>query len=177
MTADSGISDTGHTSTVHSGTGDPFQASVFHVLRLILQEHQSLWAARLASAGLLECTKPQYALLRSALAYPGLDQAAAGAYTGTDKSTVVALVDRLERRGLLRRAEDPGDRRRRRLFLTDAGEDFVRAAIPVVDQLSHDLLARLSDTERETLVPILLKLAGEAAAPTVPGVLAASRSE
>jgi DNA-binding MarR family transcriptional regulator len=111
------------------------------------------------------------------MTYPGLDQAAAGAFTGTDKSTVVSLVDRLERRGLLRRADDPGDRRRRRLFLTDAGEDFVRAAIPVVDQLTDDLLARLSDAERETLVPILLKLTGEAAVPAVPGVLAASRSE
>jgi hypothetical protein len=50
MTADSGISDSAHpdggdTDTVHSGTGDPFQVSVFHLLRLILQEHQSLWAA------------------------------------------------------------------------------------------------------------------------------------
>jgi DNA-binding MarR family transcriptional regulator len=149
--------------TVDSGTSDPFRTSVFHLLRLILQEHQSLWAARLASAGLPECTKPQYTLLRSALAYPGLDQAAAGAFTGTDKSTVVSLVDRLERRGLLRRAHDPGDRRKRRLFLTDAGKDFLAAAIPVVDQLTDELLARLSDTERETLVAILLKLAGEAA--------------
>jgi DNA-binding MarR family transcriptional regulator len=164
MTADSGISH-----AAHSGSGEPFQASVFHLLRMILQEHQSLWAARLTAAGLPECTKPQYALLRSAQAYPGLDQAAAGAFTGTDKSTVVSLVDRLERRGLLRRADDPGDRRKRRLFLTEAGESFVRAAIPVVDQLSDDLLARLGHTDRETIVPILLKLAGEAAVPALPG--------
>jgi DNA-binding MarR family transcriptional regulator len=154
--------------TDDSGPGDPFQASVFHLLRLVLQGHQSLWAARLAAAGLPECTKPQYALLRSALARPGLDQATAGAYSGTDKSTVVSLVDRLERRGLLRRADDPGDRRKRRLFLTDAGRDFLAAAIPVVDQLSEELLARLSGAERETLVPALLKLAGEAG-PDLPG--------
>jgi DNA-binding MarR family transcriptional regulator len=148
--------------TDDSRPGDPFQTSVFHLLRLVLQGHQSLWTARLAAAGLPECTKPQYTLLRSALVYPGLDQATAGAYTGTDKSTVVSLVDRLERRGLLRRADDPDDRRKRRLFLTDAGKDFLAAAIPVVDQLSEELLARLSGTERETLTAALLKLAGEA---------------
>jgi DNA-binding MarR family transcriptional regulator len=130
-------------------------------MRLVLQEHQSLWTARLAAAGLSECTKPQYTLLRSVLVYPGLDQATAGAHTGTDKSTVVSLVDRLERRGLLRRVNDPDDRRKRRLFLTEAGKDFLAAAIPVIDQLSDELLARLSGPERETIVAALLKLAGE----------------
>jgi DNA-binding MarR family transcriptional regulator len=151
-------------TTANSGPSDPFQTSVFHLLRLILQEHQSLWTARLAAAGLSECTKPQYTLLRSALLYPGLDQATAGAYTGTDKSTVVSLVDRLERRGLLRRADDPADRRKRRLFLTDAGKDFLAAAIPVVDQLSDELLARLGGAERESLVASLLKLTRETGA-------------
>jgi DNA-binding MarR family transcriptional regulator len=149
-------------STDNSSPSDPFRTSVFHLMRLVLQEHQSLWSARLAAAGLPECTKPQYTLLRSALAYPGLDQATAGAHTGMDKSTVVSLVDRLERRGLLRRADDPDDRRKRRLFLTDAGQDFLAAAIPVIDQLSDELLARLSGTDREILVAALLKLAGEA---------------
>jgi MarR family transcriptional regulator, temperature-dependent positive regulator of motility len=155
---------------VNSGSSDPFRASVFHLLRLILQEHQSLWGARLGAAGLPECTKPQYSLLRSASVSPGLDQAAAGALTGIDKSTVVSVVDRLERRGLLLRVDDPRDRRRRRLFLTDAGSDFLSVAIPVVDQLSEELLARLSSAERGTLVAILLKLAGEAGETTPPAV-------
>lgn len=141
-------------------TADPFGASVFHLLRLVMQEHQSLWTARLAAAGLPECTKPQYALLRAALACPGLDQAAAGALSGTDKSTVVSVVDRLERGGLLRRAADPCDRRKRRLFLTEAGEEFLAAAIPVVDQLTEELLARLGDAERESFTAVLQKLAG-----------------
>jgi DNA-binding MarR family transcriptional regulator len=143
-----------------SRTDDPFRNSVFHLLRLVLQEHQALWTARLRAAGLPECTKPQYTLLRAALAYPGLDQASAGEFTGSDKSTVVSLVDRMERRGLLARVNDRSDRRRRRLYLTEEGKALIARLIPVVDQLSDDILARLSDTERETLVPILLKLSG-----------------
>lgn len=143
-----------------SRTEDPFRGSVFHLLRLALQEHQALWTARLTAAGLPECTKPQYALLRAALAYPGLDQASAGEFTGTDKSTVVSLVDRMQRRGLLTRVNDPSDRRRRRLYLTEEGKALLARLIPVVDQLSDDILARLSDTERETLIPVLHKLSG-----------------
>jgi DNA-binding MarR family transcriptional regulator len=143
------------------GTEDPFRDSVFHQLRLVLQEHHALWTARLAAAGLPECTKPQYALLRSARAYPGLDQAAAGQFTGTDKATVVSVVDRMERRGLLRRVPDPEDRRRRRLYLTRDGEDLLASMIPVVDQLTEDMMARLSSTERDQLVAILQKLSGE----------------
>jgi DNA-binding MarR family transcriptional regulator len=141
-------------------TDAPFRTSVFHLLRLILQEHQALWTARLKAAGELECTRPQYALLRAALAYPGLDQASAGEFTGTDKSTVVSLADRMERRGLLTRVTDPSDRRRRRLYLTEEGKALLARLIPVVDQLSDDILGRLGDTERETLVPVLLKLSG-----------------
>jgi MarR family transcriptional regulator, temperature-dependent positive regulator of motility len=143
-----------------SRTDDPLRNSVFHLMRLALQEHQALWTARIGAAGLPECTKPQYALLRAALAYPGLDQASAGEFTGSDKSTVVSLVDRMERRGLLTRVNDPSDRRRRRLYLTEEGKALIARLIPVVDQLSADILARLSDSERETLVPLLLKLSG-----------------
>lgn len=144
-----------------SSTEDPFRESVFHQLRLVLQEHQAQWTSRLAAAGLPECTKPQYALLRSAWAYPGLDQAAAGQFTGTDKSTVVSVIDRMERRGLIRRVPDPEDRRKRRLYLTPDGEDLLASMIPVVDQLNEDMLARLSSTEREQFVGILRTLSGQ----------------
>jgi DNA-binding MarR family transcriptional regulator len=139
---------------------DHFQNSIFHLLRLVLQEHQSLWTARLADAGVQECTKPQYALLRSALAYPGLDQASAGQFTGTDKATVVSLVDRLEQRGLITRVMDPSDRRRRRLLLTPGGEALLALMIPVVEGLNDEFLSRLSNAERDIFLAILLKLTG-----------------
>ena len=146
--------------TQFSAADDPARGAAFQVMRLILHEHQALWTARLAAAGLSEWTKPQWALLRAASLAPGLDQASAGAVTGTDKTTVVALVDRLERRGLLERVADPADRRRRRLYLTPAGEELLSRLAPVVLELSNELLARLTPSEQEQLNALLLRLGG-----------------
>lgn len=45
---------------------------------------------------------------------------------GCDKTNVTGLVDRLERRGLVRRAPDPADRRVSRAILTDEGREAGR---------------------------------------------------
>ena len=134
--------------------------SVFHLLRLVLQEHGARWTERITGSSVREITKPQYAVLRAAHIHPGLDQAAVGQFTGTDKATVTALLDRLERRGLLTREVHPEDRRRRTLHLTPEGEQLLDAMIPLVEQVSEELLSRLTRTEREQLVTLLGKLAG-----------------
>jgi DNA-binding MarR family transcriptional regulator len=134
--------------------------SVFHLFRLVLQEHGARWTERVTGSSVRDITKPQYAVLRAAQAHPGLDQAAVGQFTGTDKATVTALLDRLERRGLLTREVHPRDRRRRALHLTPKGEQLLDTMIPLVEQVSEELLGRLTATEREQLVALLGKLAG-----------------
>ncbi|NWF71295.1 MAG: MarR family transcriptional regulator [Chloroflexi bacterium] len=57
-----------------------------------------------------------------------------------DPSTLVPMVDNLERKGLLRRQKDPHDRRRVPLALTDAGAALV-ASIPAVDENDPILLS------------------------------------
>ncbi|HEY2095304.1 MAG: MarR family transcriptional regulator, temperature-dependent positive regulator of motility [Pseudonocardiales bacterium] len=135
--------------------------SVFHLLRVVLQEHGTRWAERLTEPGVRDVTKPQYAILRAVAANPGLDQAAAGQFTGTDKATVTAMLDRLQRRGLLTRDVHPDDRRRRQLHLTPRGEELLAAMTPTVDHLNEELLSRLSDVERGQLTALLTKLAGQ----------------
>jgi DNA-binding MarR family transcriptional regulator len=141
---------------------NPFLGSVFHLMRLALQEHQAAWSTRMADVGAADYTKPQYALLRAVDATPGLDQSCAAETTGTDKATTAALVDRLQRRGLLERTVDEHDRRRRLLHLTEAGTELVRLMLPITEQVSDELLARISADERETLLDILAKLTTDA---------------
>ena len=59
-----------------------------------------------------------------------------------DRTTLTANLKPLERRGLLTVRQDPGDKRNRRLGLTDAGRDLLVKAVPIwrhthdeVDQL------------------------------------------
>nr|WP_042197346.1 MarR family transcriptional regulator [Kibdelosporangium sp. MJ126-NF4]CEL22897.1 Transcriptional regulator, MarR family [Kibdelosporangium sp. MJ126-NF4]CTQ90037.1 Transcriptional regulator, MarR family [Kibdelosporangium sp. MJ126-NF4] len=76
---------------------------------------------------------------------------------GCDKSNITGMVDRLDRRGLLRREPDPDDRRITRATLTEDGTALaarIRAEFAaVVDQRCAELstadtaeLARLADT-------------------------------
>lgn len=133
--------------------------SVFHLLRVALQEHTALWNERVGTDPGVECTKPQYAVLLAVEAHPGLDQASAAQFAGSDKATVAALLDRLEERRLVRREVDPLDRRRRKLYLTEQGESLLASVGPVVIDLNQELLSRLSQSEQAALVILLRKLA------------------
>jgi DNA-binding MarR family transcriptional regulator len=133
--------------------------SVFHLLRVALQEHTALWNERVGAGPAAECTKPQYAVLRAVEADPGLDQASAAQFAGSDKATVAALLERLAGRCLIRREVDPLDRRRRKLYLTEQGESLLASAGPVVADLNQEMLSRLGPSEQADLVSLLRKLA------------------
>lgn len=133
--------------------------SVFHLLRVALQEHTALWNERLGADPAVECTKPQYAVLCAVEASPGLDQASAAQFAGSDKATVAALLERLEDRRLIRREVDPLDRRRRKLYLTQQGESLLASVGPVVIDVNQEILSRLSPSEQADLVTLLRKLA------------------
>src|SRR5262249_9171289 len=74
-------------------------------------------------------------------------------------SRVVALVDELEQRGLLRRRTDRADRRVRTLRLTAKGKAVVRTLAEVTDAHEAWLLMGLDATERDLLLSLLKKVA------------------
>lgn len=72
---------------------------------------------------------------------------------------VSRLIDRLERRGLIRRLDTEDDRRSVLVQLTADGQKLLQEAIPVHAQCIRDaLLDRLSSEERDALKAILLKI-------------------
>lgn len=52
-------------------------------------------------------------------------------FLAMDRTTLTANLKPLERRGLVKIAPDPKDRRSRRLALTDAGRDILALAVPI----------------------------------------------
>ncbi|EQD84743.1 DNA-binding MarR family transcriptional regulator [Saccharopolyspora erythraea NRRL 2338] len=126
---------------------------VFHLMRRALQEHGARWQARLP-----HLTKPQYAVLSAISRRPGIEQAALGQLAAIDKATLASLLLRLEQRGLVRRAVDETDRRRRLLELTDEGRAELRTTEPVAEEVDTAMLDRLTTREREQLRRLLGKL-------------------
>ena len=69
-----------------------------------------------------------------------------------EKSTVSRLVTDMERNGLLVRDRDPKNRRFTRLRLTDRGRQAHHGMATAMHQRYRDVVARLSDAERDALL-------------------------
>jgi MarR family transcriptional regulator for hemolysin len=73
-------------------------------------------------------------------------------------SNVTTLVDRLEADGLVRRVDDPADRRSKRATLTALGAEKVEAGDAVVAEVESAFSASLGPTERLALEKVLSSL-------------------
>ena len=88
-----------------------------------------------------------------------ITQHALGRCIGADPSTIVAMVDELERAGLVERRRHPSDRRAHALHVTDAGRKTLASGRALAVEAQNDLLSALDAKEREQLHELLLKLA------------------
>ncbi|MFE3229551.1 MarR family winged helix-turn-helix transcriptional regulator [Nocardia sp. NPDC059228] len=68
-------------------------------------------------------------------------------------------IDRLSAKGWVERVPDPKDRRAIQVHLTDSGRALINRILPLHMENEQRLLADLSPTDRETLIPLLRKFA------------------
>jgi len=73
-------------------------------------------------------------------------------------SNVTTLVDRLESDGLVRRVDDPADRRSKRAELTELGKEKAEAGATVVAEVEAAFAESLGPTERLALAKVLSSL-------------------
>ncbi len=90
-----------------------------------------------------------------------MSQHALGAALGKDRTTMVAIVDELERQGLVDRQRNPDDRRAYALRVTDAGSEWLARARAVLSAAEERLLAALNRDEREALREMLQRVVFE----------------
>lgn len=86
---------------------------------------------------------------------PGINQSDIATLLGTDRSTMVRLVDQLEELGFIVRRPDPGDRRSSVPTLTDEGRRLLGEALPRIAASEDEIASSLSAQERETLLDLL----------------------
>lgn len=74
------------------------------------------------------------------------------------KNTISSLVKGLEDQGMIRRENDPQDRRIYRLYLTDAGRDYVTKMAPKKINYLNSLVSDMDPAEIDQLLELLGKL-------------------
>lgn len=103
-------------------------------------------------------TIPQMRLLWTLRDEDGLPVGSLADRLGVNPSTITGHVDRLVRQGLVRRDEDPVDRRIVRNFLTDEGAITVGAVRRIAGMHMINILKRLDDDQLSRLEAALADL-------------------
>ena len=75
-----------------------------------------------------------------------------------EKNSVTAVINTLERQGVVRREPSPDDRRSVRILITDKGWKEANQLNPVAQELSRDALSCLEKGRLEELVEIMRQI-------------------
>ena len=81
-----------------------------------------------------------------------------GAHVRLTSGSITTAIDRLERRGLVERRNDPEDRRTRIVHLTEAGRRMIVCAFADHEKAMERAAAALTPAERGLAVELLKKL-------------------
>lgn len=103
-------------------------------------------------------TRSQWWVLNHLFRHPGATQTELASILEIERPTLGRLLDRLEKKGWVRREHDATDRRAWRVHLTKAAEPAMRRLRTQAARLRSDALAGLSAKERERFVDTLLAI-------------------
>lgn len=99
----------------------------------------------------------EYSLLRILELRSTDTQQEIGERLGVDRTSMVSLVDRLEKRGLVERIRDLSDRRRYNLLLTEKGKKSLSRARKRADHAQNRIFAILKEKQQTDLKALLLQ--------------------
>jgi DNA-binding MarR family transcriptional regulator len=114
------------------------------------------FAAEMKEFGL---TPGQLGALLLIEANKGMSQSELGAALGIDRSSVVPLIDRLQRRGWVRRAARASDRRAHALELSPGGITLMERLLPRLNAHEQRIAGGMSAAERQRLFDLLTRIA------------------
>jgi DNA-binding MarR family transcriptional regulator len=103
-------------------------------------------------------TSGQFSLLMSLNRPQPAAMADVAALLALDRTTLTANLKPLERRGLVEVLVGPGDKRSRRLTLTEAGRAALASAVPVWTRAQAQIEALVSPADAQTLLAALRAL-------------------
>jgi MarR family transcriptional regulator, organic hydroperoxide resistance regulator len=116
----------------------------------------------------LGITGPQRLVLRVIGRHPGISPGAIAKTLHVDKSTLTGVLQRLERRGLIKRRADPGDGRRAILALIRRGQVLNASPADTAEARARRALRRVPVAQRRVVERVLLALAHELSSESSP---------
>jgi len=106
----------------------------------------------------IDLQPPLFRILNLVDAAEGRSQQAIGEAIQVPPSRMVALVDELERRGLVERRPDPADRRVRALYLTPEGREKLARGREIAKAHERELTKGMAADDRKLLTGLLQQI-------------------
>jgi DNA-binding MarR family transcriptional regulator len=124
------------------------------LMRIVMQRHTSIFTSRMIEG----LTQTQFAALAKLHEVGPCSQNYLGRLIYLDAATIKGVVDRLHLRGFVTALNDPKDRRRRAVTLTDRGRQVTEAAMLVAAEITAATLTPLTADEQRLIAKLLRKL-------------------
>lgn len=147
---------------------DPSPGPRYAALLQLLRTAEGLWESSRVFFAEWDLSPSQFNVLNLLRDHPdGVSQVELSRDLIMHRSNVTGLVDRLEKRDLVKRVADPGDRRVHRVQLTAAGKALLRRVLPRYYEAAEVVLGHLSPAKADRLVKDLQRVSRGAEAVTV----------
>jgi DNA-binding MarR family transcriptional regulator len=149
------VSDVDHAGSRSVSTAEPipdFVSMPGYLIRRSKQHSTGIFMEACKDTGI---TPIQFAALSVLRVRPGIDQTELGELAGLDASTIGGVIQRLQRRSLLRRTEHG---HRRICHLTNDGVTILDRITPLVKAAQARILAPLTAREQVQLLRLMSKL-------------------
>jgi DNA-binding MarR family transcriptional regulator len=124
------------------------------LMRVAIQRHTSIFTSRMIEG----LTQTQFAALAKLYEVGHCSQNYLGRLIYLDAATIKGVVDRLYLRGFVTALNDPKDRRRRAVALTERGRTVTESAMAVASDITTATLGPLTADEQRQITKLLRKL-------------------
>ncbi len=152
------------TTTARRTAGTGLSPSGLHTWLVLWKATHAVEACAHASIEGTGLCMSDFAILESLLHKGPLAVSALGRKVLLTTGSITTAVDRLVRRGLVTRHDDPSDRRVRLVQLTPEGRRLIKPAFAQHERDVEEVVSVLDPRERATLVALLRKLGRHAEA-------------
>ena len=135
-----------------------------HLWLVLMKAHQALHQHAMRSIDGTGLCFSDFAVLEMLLHKGPLPVNTLGASVSLSSGSATAAIDRLEKKGLVRRAADANDRRTRIVHLTDSGKALIAAAFRKHEADMQAATSGLGESDKTLLIDLLKKLGKSGAA-------------